>query len=420
MSSFILIVLSLLFSAFFSGVEIAFISSNRLRIELDKKQGLFSAKVISKFVDNPGKFLTTMLVGNNIALVLYGIIMASLLEPIITRFFSSSVVIMITQTIISTLLILVTAEFLPKVVFRSIPNLTLNIFSLPGMVFYILFYPLTSLIVWLSDTIIKGLRRNDNYVLKSKQLFNKIDLLHLIHQSGESESVVAAADNELKLFQNALDFSSVKVRDCMVPRTEIVAAEINIPIEELHRKFISTGFSKILIYNENIDNIIGYVTSKTLFKKIKKLNTWLIEVPFVPEAMSARRLLEKFIQEKKNVAVVVDEFGGVSGMLTIEDIIEEIFGEIEDEHDTTELIEKQINNDEFIFSGRLEIDYLNEKYHLKIPESEDYETLAGFIFHWHENIPMINEHIIIEPFILKILKVSKTKIDLIHLKISSE
>ena len=420
MSSFVLIVLSLLFSAFFSGVEIAFISSNRLRIELDKKQGLFSAKIISVFVENPGKFLTTMLVGNNIALVLYGIIMASLLEPFITRIFTSSVVVLIIQTIISTLLILVTAEFLPKVVFRSIPNMTLNIFSLPGMVFYVLFYPLTSLIVWLSDTIIKGLKKSDNNVLRSKQLFNKIDLLHLIHQSGESESDETSADNELKLFQNALDFSSVKVRDCMVPRTEIVAAEINVPIEELHRKFIATGFSKILIYSENIDNIIGYVTSKTLFKKIKKLNAWLIEIPFVPEAMSARTLLEKFIQEKKNVAVVVDEFGGVSGMLTIEDIIEEIFGEIEDEHDTTELIEKQVNDDEFIFSGRLEIDYLNEKYHLKIPESEDYETLAGFIFYWHENIPMINEHIVIEPFIFKILKVSKTKIDLIHLKISNQ
>lgn len=418
MNSFLLILLSLILSAFFSGVEIAFISSNRLRIELDKKQGLFSAKIISLFVNNPGKFLTTMLAGNNIALVFYGILMANILEPVISMVFNSSISILIIQTIISTLLILVTAEFLPKIVFRSIPNLTLNMFSIPGLVFYIIFYPLTTLIVWLSETIINGLHKSDNQVIKSRQVFNKIDLVDLIHQSGENEPDDRSSDNDLKLFQNALGFSSVKVRDCMVPRTEIYAIEFDTPIEELHQKFISTGFSKILIYKENIDNIVGYITSKTLFKKIKSLNNWLIEVPFVPETMSARRLLEKLIQAKKSLAVVVDEFGGISGMLTIEDIIEEIFGEIEDEHDTTELIEKQINENEYLFSGRLEIDYLNEKYHLKIPESEDYETLAGFIFHRHENIPLINENIIIDHFIFKILKVSKTKIDLVHLKIS--
>ncbi len=417
MSSFVLILLSLIFSAFFSGVEIAFVASNRLRIELDKKQGLFSAKVISVFVNNPGKFLATMLVGNNIALVLYGILMANILAPVIRPFFVSPISIMLMQTLISTLLILVTAEFLPKIVFRSIPNLTLNIFSVPGMLFYIAFYPVTSLIVWLSDTIIKGFHKHNGKEIKTRQVFNKIDLVHLMHLSGENEDDESSADNDLKLFQNALDFSSVKVRDCMVPRTEIIAAEFHTPIEELHQKFISTGFSKILIYRDNIDNIVGYITSKTLFKKIKNLNNWLIEVPFVPETMSARRLLEKFIQEKKNLAVVVDEFGGVSGMLTIEDIIEEIFGEIEDEHDTTELIEKKISESEFIFSGRLEIDSINEKYHLNIPESEDYETLAGFIFQRHENIPLLNEQIIIEPFTFKILKVSKTKIDLIHLKI---
>ena len=358
-----------------------------------------------------------MLVGNNIALVLYGILMANILAPFIRLFFVSPISIMLMQTLISTLLILVTAEFLPKIVFRSLPNLTLNIFSVPGMLFYIVFYPLTSLIVWLSDTIIKGFHKHNGQDIKTRQVFNKIDLVHLMHLSGESEDDESSADNDLKLFQNALDFSSVKVRDCMVPRTEIIAAEFHTTIEELHQKFISTGFSKILIYRDNIDNIIGYITSKTLFKKIKTLNNWIIEVPFVPETMSARRLLEKFIQEKKNLAVVVDEFGGVSGMLTIEDIIEEIFGEIEDEHDTTELIEKKISESEFIFSGRLEIDYINEKYHLNIPESEDYETLAGFIFQRHENIPLLNEQIIIEPFIFKILKVSKTKIDLIHLKI---
>lgn len=419
MSNLLIIIITLLFSAFFSGMEIAFISSNRLRIELDKKQGLFAAKIITIFVRNPGKFLTTMLVGNNIALVVYGIIMAIVLEPFLGSFIQSDSLILLAQTLISTLLILLTAEFLPKVVFRSISNLTLNIFSVPGFIFYALIYPLTSGIVWLADMIIRGLHSNREEV-GSKQVFNKIDLVNLINQAKETEDEEMADENDFKIFQNALDFSSVKVRDCMVPRTEIVAVEINTPIEELHQRFVNTGFSKILVYEDNTDNMVGYITSKSVFKKLKSIKDKMIEVSFVPETMPAKRMLEKFIQEKKSMAVVVDEFGGVSGMLTIEDIIEEIFGEIEDEHDTTELIEKQINPHEFIFSGRLEIDYLNEKYDLKIPESEDYETLTGLIFKKYENIPELNESIIIGDFTFKILKVSKTKIDLIHLKIGNE
>jgi len=407
----------LLFSAFFSGVEIAFISSNRLRIELDRKQGLFSAKIISIFINNPDKFLSTMLVGNNIALVIYGILMAAILKPVAMLFFSSSIAIFLTQTILSTLLILVTGEFLPKTIFRSIPNLTLNLFSIPSMIFYILFYPITSFIVWLSDIIIRGFhKKEDGSEIRPKLVFNKIDLVHLINQSSKRKGDEVSGDDDLRLFQNALDFSSVKVRDCMVPRTEIVAAELNNSIEELQQKFISSGFSKILIYQNNIDNIVGYITSKTLLKKVKSMDDKLVDAPFVPETMPAQRLLEKLIKEKKSLAVVVDEFGGVSGMLTIEDIMEEIFGEIEDEHDKIELIEKQISKNEFIFSGRLEIDYINEKYHLNIPESEDYETLAGFIFHRYENIPQLNEQIIIESFYFKILKVSKIKIDLVHLR----
>jgi CBS domain containing-hemolysin-like protein len=398
-------------------VEIAFISSNRLRIELDKKKGLFSAKIISIFINNSDKFLSTMLLGNNVALVIYGILMAVILEPVASLIFTSSIGIFLTQTIISTLLILITAEFLPKIVFRSVPNLTLNLFSIPSMLFYLIFYPITSFIVWLSDIIIKGLYREESSEIGTKQVFNKIDLIHLINQSSEDKNHEVTMDSNLKLFQNALDFSSVRVRDCMVPRTEIVASELNDSVEDLHQKFISTGFSKILIYKENIDNIVGYITSKTLLKNIRSVKDNLVDVPFVPEAMQAHRLLEKLIQEKKSLAVVVDEFGGVSGMLTIEDIIEEIFGEIEDEHDITELVEKQIGEQEFIFSGRLEIDYINEKYKLNIPESEDYETLAGFIFHRHENIPQLNEQIIIDSFSFKIIKVSKTKIELVRVKI---
>ena len=405
----------LILSAFFSGMEIAFISANRLRIELDKKQGHFAASFIGIFENNQGKYLTTMLVGNNIALVIYSLVMARLLQPDIEKYFQSQAMIILTQTVFSTLLILITAEFLPKLVFRSIPNITLNIFALPVMLVYILFFPLTSFINWVSEGIIKSFHREENAKSEVKRVFNKIDLVHLIDQAKEEEETETSEESDLKLFQNALDFSSVKVRDCMVPRTEIVAIEINSTIEELHKKILESDFSKILVYKDNVDNMVGYITSKSLFKNMNSIREKMIEVSFVPETMQANRLLEKFIQEKKNVAIVVDEFGGVSGMLTIEDIIEEIFGEIEDEHDTPALVEKQVSENEYILSGRLEIDYLNDKYHLKLPESEDYETLAGFIFHHYENIPKLNERIHIDPFEIKILKVSRTKIDLVHL-----
>jgi CBS domain containing-hemolysin-like protein len=416
MNYLIIILIFLIFSAFFSGMEIAFISANRLRIELDKKQQLFSSKIISVFVNNPGKFLTTMLVGNNIALVIYSLIMVKLLEPVIYRFITFPVLVFLIQTLFSTILILFTGEFFPKIVFRSEPNIALNIFAVPIFIFYILFLPLTYLINWISEKIIRSFYKNENPANEVKKMFNKVELVHLINQSQEKIVEVTGNENDLKLFQNALDFSSVKVRDCMIPRTEIIAVEIDSPVSELKQKFIESGFSKILVYKETIDNITGYVTSKSLFKKFKSIREKLIEISYVPETMAARKLLEKFIEEKKSMAVVVDEFGGVSGMLTIEDIIEEIFGEIEDEHDTIELIEKKITDDEYIFSGRLEIDYLNEKYNLHLPESEDYETLAGMIVHHFESIPKLNERISIEPFELKILKVSKTRIELIHLK----
>jgi CBS domain containing-hemolysin-like protein len=420
MNYLLIILVSLLFSAFFSGMEIAFISSNRLRIELYKKQETFSSGIISVFVKQPGKYLTTMLVGNNIALVTYGWVMAIILEPVISRFSDSPVTILLIQTIISTMLILVTAEFLPKMIFRSNANTMLNIFSFPVFVFYILFYPLTTFINWISHTIINSFHKDENENIETKQVFNKVDLLHLINQVHEIKGEEETTGNDLKLFQNALDFSSVKVRDCMVPRTEIVAIEIGGSLDELQQKFIETGFSKILVYQDSPDNMIGYITSKSLFKKQNSIKSNVIETVYVPETMPAKRLFEKFAQDKRSLAVVVDEFGGVSGIVTIEDIIEEIFGEIEDEHDTVELIEKQINDEEYIFSGRLEIDYLNDKYNLKIPESEDYETLAGFIVHYFESIPKLNERIRIEPFEIKILKVSKTKIDLVHLKALAE
>jgi CBS domain containing-hemolysin-like protein len=420
MNYFFIILISLLIGAFFSGMEIAYIASNRLRIELDKKQGYFSSRIISVFVNNPGKYLTTILVGNNIALVIYSLIMARVLEPVIYKIIDAAWIVLIIQTILSTLLILFAGEFLPKIIFRSEPNIALNLFSLPIMVFYVLFYPVTFLITWLSELIIKSFHRKDNPIVEVKKVFNKIDLLHLINQAQDKKPDVIENDNDLKIFQNALDFTSVKVRDCMVPRTEISAVEINTPVNELKQMFIETGFSKILVYKDTIDNIIGYITLKSLFKDFTSIKGKVIDISYIPETMPAHKLLEKFIEEKKSMAVVVDEFGGVSGMLTIEDVIEEIFGEIEDEHDTVDLVEKAISDKEYIFSGRLEIDYLNEKYALNLPESDDYETLAGMIIHYHENIPKFNEQISIESFELKIIKVSKTRIELVKLFIRSQ
>lgn len=418
MNDFLIIALTLIFSAFFSGMEIAFISSNKLRIQIDKKHGHFGSGIVAIMVNHPGKFLTTMLLGNNIALVIYGIKMAQILEPIITNYIHSSVLVLAIQTIISTFLILITAEFLPKVVFRSIPNYTLNIFSIPVSIFYFLFYPVTSAITKLSISIISKFHKDSSdSELSTKQVLGKVDLIHMINEAQEKKSEDTIEDNDLKLFQNALEFSSVKIRDCMVPRTEIAALEANSTIDEFRQKFIETGFSKILIYKDHIDNMIGYITSKSMFKNIRNIHEKIIDISFVPETMAANILLEKFIHEKKNLAVVADEFGGLSGMLTIEDIIEEIFGEIEDEHDTVELIDKQINDNEFLFSGRLEIDLINDKHNLKIPESEDYETLGGYILNHLGSIPKLNERIEIDKFEIKILKVSSTKIDLLHFKL---
>lgn len=414
--SFIIILITLFFSAFFSGMEIAFISANKLRIELDKKQGRFSSRIITIFVNHPSKYLTTMLVGNNIALVIYGLIMAQVLEEPISGIMNNQVAILILTTVISTLIILVFAEFIPKMIFRNVANNALKFLSLPTFLIYGFLYPATVLINGMIYLVFKGIKGNQSEP-RDTNVFNKVDLAYFINQSNLPEESDEADADDIKLFQNALDFSSVKVRECMVPRTEIVALEVNSEVDEFRKEIINTGYSKILIFEETIDNIIGYVTTKSLFDPIKSIQPAIKKVSFVPEAMSANRLLRKLIHDKKSLAVVVDEFGGVSGMLTIEDIIEEIFGEIEDEHDTSELIEKKISDKEFIFSGRLEIDYTNEAYDLNIPSSEEYETLAGFVIHHHESIPKPNEIIQIANYEIKTLKVSSTKVELIHLKI---
>ncbi len=414
---FLIIVFTLLMAAFFAGMEIAFLSSNKLRLELDRKQGLFSARIISIFQELSGQYIATIQLGNNIAIVIYGIFMARWLEPIIGHVIHSGIGVLASQTLISTFIVLMVAEFMPKALVRINPNLALRVMSFPLFIIFIVLYPISGVIHKLSNLILKSILRLDSVNQYDNMVFGKIDLNNLINESqdksGESNS---EEKDEIKLFQNALDFSSVKVRDCMIPRTEIVAVNIQDSIDELKQNFIDSGFSKILVYDDNIDNMVGYVTSKELFKNPASIQSMMIEISYVPETMPANKLLKKFIKEHKSVAVVVDEFGGISGILTIEDIMEEIFGEIDDEHDVDEFVEKNPEKGQYIFSGRLEIDYLNENYDLGLPESEEYDTLAGYILLQHQNIPKVNDKIITEKYEVRILKVSRTRIELVQLK----
>ena len=414
-----LIITTLLFSAFFSGMEIAFISSNKLKIEVDKSKGMFSARILSDFTKTPSKFIGALLLGNNIALVIYGIAMAKLLEPVIINILplhlSTEFVILIIQTIISTLIILFIAEFIPKALFRIYPNKILNFFAIPVKLFYLIFYPVIYVFIGFSEFVLKKLFRI-KFTYK-KHNFSPIDLDEYVKEFIPADDSESELNQEIQMFQNAIDFRNVKLRECMIPRTEIISLNENESIDVLKQNFIDTGHSKILIYKESIDDIIGYTHSYDMFKNPSSIKSILKSVIIVPETMLANKVLSMMIQQHKSIAVVVDEFGGTSGMITMEDIIEEIFGEIEDEYDVEELIEKQIKNNEYIFSVRLEIDYLNEKYKLNLPESDDYETLAGLILHHHENIPENGEQIIIEHFIFNILLASQTRIEQIHLKI---
>lgn len=420
MSPVLIIFISLLFSAFFSGMEIAFISSNRLKFEIDRKHGLVSSRFISIFLKNPGHYIATMLVGNNIALVVYGSFVTLILEPVLIDQLniSSDILRLIILTITGTLVILFTAEFLPKTIFRSRPNLNLNIFAIPVFILYILLYPVTIIIIGITMVIMKyilGIKVNMRGQHRNLA-FGKVDFDHFVNDSQSVLENTKDDEPEKKIFQNALEFSKLKVRDCMVPRTEIEALEVKSDIDALIEKFVETGYSKILVYQETIDNIIGYVSSKELFKKPEEIRDKLVNMSIVPETMNANKLFRKLIKEQKSIALVVDEYGGTSGIITLEDIMEEIFGEIEDEHDTIEFVERIINEKEFIFSGRLEIDYLNEKYNLQLPDSDEYDTLAGLIIHHYENIPKLNTRVIIGKYQFRILKVSETKIHLVQLK----
>ena len=417
-----LIIISLVFSAFFSGTEIAFVSANKFRIELANKQGSFIGSLMSGFIKAPSQFIGTMLVGNNIALVMYGIFMAEALEPYIRLNlpygYENEASILIIQTIISTFVILITGEFLPKVLFRINPNRMLQVFALPILFFYYLLFPVVYLIRLLSEQVLKRIFKIDSF--EANVIFGRMDLDHFIQEIKKEDENESGITSEIEMFQNALAFNEIKIRECMIPRTEIVAINIDSDIEELRKLFAETGLSRILIFRDNIDNIIGFVHSYEMFKQPKTIQSVILPVTIVPETMPARELLTLFTQQHKSIALVVDEFGGTAGIVTMEDVIEEIFGEIDDEHDTEELIEKKLNEHEFIFSGRLEIDYLNKEYDLKLPENENYETLAGMIIHYHESIPEVMEEIKIAPYQFIILQVSDTKVEQVRLTITDD
>jgi putative hemolysin len=424
MNEWAFIFFTLVFSAFASGSEIAFISSNKLRIELDRKQGSLSAKIISGFVKSPSRFIATMLVTNNVALVIYGIIFS---ENILTRDLLKSVLphqvstyagILIIQTLVSTLIILVAAEFIPKAIFRLNPNGILNALAIPILIVYYLLYPVVFVVLGISKFVMSKIFRIE--FVEEKPLFGRIDLDFYIRDLTSKNSQAEEMNTEIRIFQNALDFTEVKVRECMIPRKEIVAISVDESVQDLVNLFIETKLSKILVYRESIDNIIGFVHSSEMFKQPKDITSILLPISIVPEVMSANELLTLFTNQHKSIALVVDEFGGTSGMVTIEDVIEEIFGEIQDEHDDPDQVEKKVNENEFIFSGRLEIDEINKKYDLRIPTHDTYETLAGFIFHHHENIPEQNEEIIIPPFTITVLQVKENRIEQVRLKIERE
>jgi CBS domain containing-hemolysin-like protein len=421
MDELLIIIITLAASAFFSGMEIAFITSDKLRLELDKNINPVNNKLITTYTQYPGHYIATMLVGNNIALVVYGLAFIKLLEPILSPIIANSSLLLIAQTILSTIVILFIAEFIPKTLFRIYPNLALNVFAIPVGFFYVIFYPVTKFAMLISKALLRRFFSADIIGKQEEKIFSKIDLNNFVSENDRiGGDIDYEEENEIKLFRNALDFSKVKLRDCMIPRPEIEALEKSATIKELRQRFIETGYSKILIYKDSIDNIIGYVHSSDLFTHPKTVSSCLHQITYVPETMEANKLLSKFLREHKSIAIVVDEFGGTAGMVTSEDILEEIFGEIEDEHDTIDLIDKKINTNTYVFSGRMEIDSINEKYHTDLHKDDNYETIAGYILHNHSSIPKLNTVINIGKFEFKILRVSKTRIELVELKILSK
>jgi CBS domain containing-hemolysin-like protein len=409
------ILISLLLSAFFSGMEIAFVSANKFQVELEKKKEGFIPKILGKITKKPSKFITTMLVGNNIALVIYSFFMGELIVQLLPIAALNEFSTLLIQTIISTLIILITAEFLPKAIFRSYANETLWYFSPFAYFFYVIFHFISSFITSISDFFLKVFFNSSKTILQTE--FSKEELGNYITKQLENAKDSEEVDSEIQIFQNALEFDNVKAREIMIPRTEIVAVDIHEEIKNLRELFIQTGYSKILVYRNSLDDVLGYAHAFELFKKPKNIHSILLPVEFVPESMMINNVLNVLIKKKKSISVVLDEFGGTSGIITVEDIVEELFGEIIDEHDTLELLEDKINDREFKFSARLEVDFLNETYNLGLQENEAYETLGGFIVYHNEDIPKQDEVIEISDIQFKMLTVDSSKIKEVYVKI---
>ncbi len=411
----LVIILSLLSSAFFAGLEIAFLTSNKLRLELESNQGFLPARILSRFIKEPSKFIATTLVGNNIALVIYGIYMAEVLEPIFEIYFKSHLIVLALQVLASTIIVITTAEFLPKALFRANPNGVLNFLAIPFIILYYILFPVVFLTIELAENLIaKVLKVKLNH---NDVVFSRVDLDTYVRQFTSEKSSNDHYDHEIQIFQNALDFSAVRVRECMIPRTEIISIEVSESIDELKALFIKTHLSKILVYENEVDNIIGYTHSTEIFKNPKSIKSILRPIAILPETLPAKDALTQLKLQRKSIAIVVDEFGGISGLLTVEDLMEEIFGDIDDEHDNDDLIEKTISATEFIFAARLEIDYLNQKYNFNLPIDEGYETLAGLVLHKFESIPQVNQEINIQGYQLKVIALDSNRIDQVQLNI---
>ena len=416
MSIIIYLLITMAFSAFFSGMEIAFVSVDKLRFEMDRKGGV-SSRILSLFFRNPNDFISTMLVGNNIALVIYGILMAQIIgDNLLAGWITNHFVMVLVQTVISTLIILVTGEFLPKTLFKINPNLALNVCAVPLFICYVVLYPISKFSSGVSYLFLRlfGMKLNKE---ASAKAFGKVDLDYFVQSSIDNAESEETLDTEVKIFQNALDFSAVKIRDCIVPRTEVVAVALDTSLEELKGRFVESGISKIIVYDGNIDNVVGYIHSSEMFRSPKDWRDHVKEVPIVPETMAAHKLMKLFMQQKKTIAVVVDEFGGTSGIVSLEDLVEEIFGDIEDEHDNTSYICKQIGEHEYVLSARLEIEKVNETFNLELPESDDYLTVGGLILNQYQSFPKLHELVSVGKYQFKIIKVTATKIELVRLKV---
>ncbi|MDY6408912.1 MAG: hemolysin family protein [Prevotella sp.] len=410
------ILVTMVFSAFFSGMEIAFVSINRMLAEMDKERNSITQRCLSVFLSHPNNFVSTMLVGNNIALVIYGILISRLFNATIFSGFTEEVQVP-ANTILSTIIVLFTGEFLPKTLFKSNPNRMMSLFAIPAYICYIVLWPISRFATWLSRILLRivGVKVEKS---KTDEVFTKIDLDHLVQSSIDNARSNEEIEEEVKIFQNALDFVDTKVRDCMIPRTEVNAVEDNCSIEKLKQMFIESGNSKIIVYHDDIDHIVGYIHSSEMFRNYT--GDWtehIRKMPFVPETMAAKKLMQIFLQQKKSLGVVVDEFGGTSGIVSLEDIVEEIFGDIEDEHDNTKYVAKQVGENEYLLSARLEIDKVNDMFDLELPESDEYMTIGGLILHEYESFPKINEVVKTEKYEFKIIKNTMTKIELVRLTV---